>query len=43
MSSDESSKDPILNGVTIDLIMLGALIKGEIICNEDDNLIVTID
>ena len=40
-SSDETIKHPIPNSMKIDLNVLGALMEGKIICEEDNNIIVT--
>ena len=42
MSSNESNQNYIANSVVVNLNMLDALIKDEVIHNEDGNLIVTI-
>ena len=41
-NGDESGEDLITTIMTINLNVLGALMKGEVICDEDRDLIVTI-
>lgn len=40
ISNDKSSKNPIMNGVAINLNVLSVLMKGGIFHDEDDDLIV---